>query len=142
MGEQIVIPFDDEKLQADNDISWTHNQTRLYSKRRSHVKNNKLSVDQHGSLILENLQKDNSGEYTGKAFNKDGTLIQSIAQWLCVHGTYSLVFCYSNLNSGQISFISSLFARICKTNVTQHYNFLLFCAFQSQCLNLQSWLSV
>ncbi len=88
MGEQIVIPFDDEKIQADNDISWTHNQMRVYLKRRSNVKNNKLSVDQHGSLILENLQKNNSGEYTGEAFNKDGTLIKRIVQWLCVHGTY------------------------------------------------------
>ncbi len=88
MGEQIVIPFDDEKIQADNDISWTHNQMRVYLKRRSHVKNNKLSIDQHGSLILENLQKNNSGEYTGEAFNKDGTLIKRIVQGLCVHGTY------------------------------------------------------
>lgn len=88
MGEQIVIPFDDEKLQADNDISWTHNQRRVYLKRHSHVKKNELSVDQHGSLILENLQKDNSGEYMGEAFNQDGKLIKKTVQQLCVHGTY------------------------------------------------------
>ncbi|XP_016424106.1 carcinoembryonic antigen-related cell adhesion molecule 2-like [Sinocyclocheilus rhinocerous] len=50
----------------------------------SQVKLSEFSVTQHGSLMLENVQKDNSGEYKGIVYNAEGTLIKETVQQFCV----------------------------------------------------------
>ncbi|KAF4109305.1 hypothetical protein G5714_010378 [Onychostoma macrolepis] len=84
VGDKVVISFDDAKLQADNELRWTHNQKRVYFKKGSQIKLNELNADEDGSLILENVQKDKSGEYKGVIYNAEGTLIKETVQQLCV----------------------------------------------------------
>lgn len=88
VGGKVVISFDGSKLQEDNELRWTHNQRRIYLKKGSQVKFNELNIDQYGSLILENVQKDKSGEYKGIIYDAEGKLIKETVQQLCVLGTY------------------------------------------------------
>ncbi len=83
-----MISFDDAKLQEDNELRWTHNKRRVYLKKGSQVKFNELEVDEDGSLILVNVQKDKSGEYKGIIYDAEGKLIKETVQQLCVLGTY------------------------------------------------------
>ncbi|KAK2905335.1 hypothetical protein Q8A67_007134 [Cirrhinus molitorella] len=84
VGDKVVIPFDGASLPAYNELKWTHNQTRVYYKKGSQIKNSELNIDQHGSLVLENVQKDKSGEYRGITYDADGSLIKETVQQLCV----------------------------------------------------------
>lgn len=83
-----MISFDDAKLQEDNELRWTHNKRRVYFKKGLQVKVNELDVDEDGSLILENVQKNKSGEYKGIIYDAEGKLIKETVQQLCVLGTY------------------------------------------------------
>ncbi|KAL1246766.1 hypothetical protein QQF64_033613 [Cirrhinus molitorella] len=84
VGDKVVIPFGGEKLQVNVEVRWSHNERRVYFKKGSQVKQNELDADQHGSLILENVQKNKSGEYKGIAFDAGGKLIKETVQQLCV----------------------------------------------------------
>uniref|UniRef100_A0A671N1V9 Ig-like domain-containing protein n=1 Tax=Sinocyclocheilus anshuiensis TaxID=1608454 RepID=A0A671N1V9_9TELE len=84
VGDTVIIPFEGAKLLADNELRWTHNTRRVYLKKGSQVKLSEFNVTQHGSLMLENVQKDNSGEYKGIVYNAEGTLIKETVQQLCV----------------------------------------------------------
>ncbi|XP_073701119.1 uncharacterized protein [Garra rufa] len=84
VGDKVVIPFGGEKLDAYDELRWSHNKKRVYYKRGSAIKESELNVDQHGSLVLENVQKDKSGEYTGVAYNEEGGLLKKTDQQLCV----------------------------------------------------------
>uniref|UniRef100_A0A672L6W1 Ig-like domain-containing protein n=1 Tax=Sinocyclocheilus grahami TaxID=75366 RepID=A0A672L6W1_SINGR len=84
VGDTAIIPFEGAKLLADNELRWTHNTRRVYLKKGSQVKLSEFNVTQHGSLMLENVQKDNSGEYKGIVYNAEGTLIKETVQQLCV----------------------------------------------------------
>uniref|UniRef100_A0A673GSC7 Ig-like domain-containing protein n=1 Tax=Sinocyclocheilus rhinocerous TaxID=307959 RepID=A0A673GSC7_9TELE len=83
-GDKVVISFDDAKLQEDNELRWTHNKQRVYLKKGSQIKLNKLNVSEDGSLILETVQKDKSGEYKGIIYDAEGNLIKETIQQLCV----------------------------------------------------------
>ncbi|XP_026128375.1 hepatocyte cell adhesion molecule-like [Carassius auratus] len=83
-GDKVVISFDDAKSQEDNDLRWTHNKQKVYIRKGSQIKLNKLNVSEDGSLILENIQKDQSGEYKGVIYDADGKLITETVQELCV----------------------------------------------------------
>uniref|UniRef100_A0A673GRV7 Ig-like domain-containing protein n=1 Tax=Sinocyclocheilus rhinocerous TaxID=307959 RepID=A0A673GRV7_9TELE len=84
VGGKVVISVDDAKLQEDNELRWTHNKQRVYLKKGSQIKLNKLNVNKDGSLILENVQKDKSGEYKGIIYDAEGKLIKETVQQLCV----------------------------------------------------------
>uniref|UniRef100_A0A8C1DKS5 Ig-like domain-containing protein n=2 Tax=Cyprinus carpio TaxID=7962 RepID=A0A8C1DKS5_CYPCA len=84
VGDTVIIPFEGAKLLADDELRWTHNKKRVYFKKDSQVKLSEINVTQHGYLILENVQKDKSGEYKGIVYNADGTLIKDTVQQLCV----------------------------------------------------------
>uniref|UniRef100_A0A8C2I1X6 Ig-like domain-containing protein n=1 Tax=Cyprinus carpio TaxID=7962 RepID=A0A8C2I1X6_CYPCA len=84
VGDKVVISFDDAKLQEDNELRWIHNQRRVYWKKGSQVKHSELNTDQYGSLILENVQKDKSGEYRGIIYDAEGKFIKETVQHLCV----------------------------------------------------------
>ncbi|KAK2905337.1 hypothetical protein Q8A67_007136 [Cirrhinus molitorella] len=84
VGDKAVIPFGEENLEKYYELRWSHNERRGYYKRGLHIKLNEFKVDQNGSLILENVQKDKSGEYKGIAYNENGSLINSIVHQLCV----------------------------------------------------------
>ncbi|XP_050957005.1 uncharacterized protein si:dkey-11f4.20 [Labeo rohita] len=84
VGDEAVIPFDGARLSAYNELRWTHNQMRVYFKKGSQVRLSELNVDEYGSLILENVQKDKSGEYKGIMYGADGKLIKETVQQLCV----------------------------------------------------------
>ncbi|KAK2905336.1 hypothetical protein Q8A67_007135 [Cirrhinus molitorella] len=84
VGDKVVIPFGGENIEAYKELRWSHNKRRVYYKRGLHIKLNEFKVDQNESLILENVQKDKSGEYNGIAYNKNGSLINSIVHQLCV----------------------------------------------------------
>uniref|UniRef100_A0A672T7S5 Ig-like domain-containing protein n=1 Tax=Sinocyclocheilus grahami TaxID=75366 RepID=A0A672T7S5_SINGR len=83
-GDKVVISFDDEKLQEDNELRWTHNKQRVYLKKGLQIKLNMLNVSEDGSLILENVQKDKSGEYKGIIYDAEGKLRKETVQQLCV----------------------------------------------------------
>uniref|UniRef100_A0A672T6N0 Ig-like domain-containing protein n=1 Tax=Sinocyclocheilus grahami TaxID=75366 RepID=A0A672T6N0_SINGR len=84
VGGKVVISFDDAKLQEDNELRWTHNKQRVYLKKGSQIKLNMLNVSEDGSLILENVQKDKSGEYKGIIYDAEGKLRKETVQQLCV----------------------------------------------------------
>lgn len=88
VGGKVVISFDDAKLQEDSELRWTHDKHKVYVRQGSQIKVNKLNVNEDGSLILENVQKDQSGEYKGVIFDTDGKLITETVQELCVLGMY------------------------------------------------------
>ncbi|XP_043105279.1 hepatocyte cell adhesion molecule-like [Puntigrus tetrazona] len=83
-GEKAVISFDGAKLQEEYELKWTHNKNRVYFKKGSKVKVKELDVDEDGSLILTDVQKDKSGEYKGIVYDSEGSLIKETVQQLCV----------------------------------------------------------
>ncbi|XP_026128371.1 T-cell surface antigen CD2 [Carassius auratus] len=83
-GDKVVISFNDAKLQKDNELRWTHDKQKVYIRKGSQIKVNKLNVNEDGSLILENVQKDQSGEYKVIIYDTDGKLIKETVQQLCV----------------------------------------------------------
>lgn len=87
VGERVAIRLDIGELQEENDLVWTYNERRVYLKKGSKVKIREIDVDHYGSLILENLQKKQSGKYEGEVHGKDGTLIKKTTLQLCVQGT-------------------------------------------------------
>lgn len=130
LGENGVIPLVNEELPQDSDLIWTYNQKRVYYKKGSNIKIRVLPVDRYGSLILENIQKNNSGEYKGEVFNADsGQLINKTEARLCVQGMYKLVISF-------LCFWLSKQDQECLRIKT------CCCVFQSRCLNLQSKSSV
>ncbi|XP_059355303.1 hepatic and glial cell adhesion molecule-like isoform X2 [Carassius carassius] len=84
VGDKVVISFDDAILQKDNELKWTHDKQKVYLRKGSQIKLNQLNVSEDGSLILENIQKDQSGEYKGIIYDTDGKLITETVQQLCV----------------------------------------------------------
>lgn len=88
MGDTVIIPFEGAKLLADDELRWTHNERKVYFKKHSQVTHSKFNVTQDGSVILENVQKDSSGEYKGIVYNAIGNLKKRTVQQLCVLGTY------------------------------------------------------
>lgn len=94
VGENGVIPLVNEELPQDSDLIWTHNQKREYYKKGSNVKIRELPVDRYGSLILENIQKNNSGEYKAEVFNADGKLLKKTEARLCVQGMCKFVISF------------------------------------------------
>uniref|UniRef100_A0A673I9G8 Ig-like domain-containing protein n=1 Tax=Sinocyclocheilus rhinocerous TaxID=307959 RepID=A0A673I9G8_9TELE len=84
VGDTVIIPFEGAKLLADNELRWTHNTRRVYLKKGSQVKLSEFSVTQHGSLMLENVQKDNSGEYKGIVYNTKCVLAIRLAVVVCI----------------------------------------------------------
>ncbi|RXN11618.1 T-cell surface antigen CD2-like protein [Labeo rohita] len=91
VGDEVVIPFGGDNLETYNELRWTHDTKRVYFKKGSQIKNSELNVDQHGSLILENIQKNTAGEYTGIAYDANGGLIKTIVQKLCVRGHHATI---------------------------------------------------
>ncbi|XP_051761705.1 SLAM family member 5-like [Ctenopharyngodon idella] len=83
-GDNVVIRLGDEKLPQDSHLIWTHDKRRVYSKKGSNVKNEGLTINHYGSLILENIQKSKSGEYKAEVFDKDGKLIKKTVEKICV----------------------------------------------------------
>ncbi|XP_059355304.1 hepatic and glial cell adhesion molecule-like [Carassius carassius] len=83
-GDKVVISFDDAILQKDNELKWTHDKQKVYLRKGSQIKLNQLNVSEDGSLILENIQKDQSGEYKGNIYDVEGNLITETVQQLCV----------------------------------------------------------
>ncbi|CAM4608050.1 unnamed protein product [Leuciscus chuanchicus] len=79
VGERVEIPLDIGELQEESDLFWTYNERRVYSKKGSN-----FDVDRYGSLILENLQENQSGKYEGVVYDKDGKLIKTTTHQLCV----------------------------------------------------------
>ncbi|XP_043105275.1 T-cell surface antigen CD2-like [Puntigrus tetrazona] len=84
VGEKVVISFDGAKLQEGDELRWTHDEVRVYFKKGSKVKVKELDVDEDGSLILTDVQKDKSGEYKGIIYDSEGSLIKETVQQLCV----------------------------------------------------------
>ncbi|XP_048048674.1 uncharacterized protein si:dkey-11f4.20 [Megalobrama amblycephala] len=84
VGENVVIQLGDEELPQDSHLTWTHDKMRVYVKRGSNVKNEGLTVNRYGSIILDNIQKSKSGEYTGEVYDKDGKSIKKTVEKLCV----------------------------------------------------------
>lgn len=87
VGERVEIPLDIKELQEENHLIWKHNEIKVYSRRGSNVKIRVFNVDRTGSLILENIQKKQSGKFEGEVYDKDGKLIKKITHQLCVQGT-------------------------------------------------------
>jgi len=99
VGERVEISLDIGELPEKGELTWTHNQYKVYNKRGSSVKTSKLDVDRYGSLILENVQKKHSGVYEGQVYDQNGKLIKRSTHQLCVQGTnYLEVCCHSNLH--------------------------------------------
>ncbi|XP_056124455.1 T-cell surface antigen CD2 [Rhinichthys klamathensis goyatoka] len=85
VGERVEISLDIGELPKESDeLMWTHNQIRVYFKRGSNVKTRVLDVDRYGSLIVENIQKKQSGKYESQVYDKDGKLIKKSTHQLCV----------------------------------------------------------
>ncbi|XP_026074252.1 T-cell surface antigen CD2-like [Carassius auratus] len=84
VGDTVIIPFEGAKLLEDDELRWAHNERKVYFKKHSQVKINVFNVTQNGSVILENVQKNSSGEYKGIIYNTNGTLKKQTVQQLCV----------------------------------------------------------
>ncbi|XP_051565793.1 T-cell surface antigen CD2 [Myxocyprinus asiaticus] len=84
VGEKVIIQMDKEKLQAESHVTWTHNQKRVYVQRGMKVTVKELDIDHTGSLILENIRLDQSGEYMGEVFNSNGKFLKKNESQLCV----------------------------------------------------------
>ncbi|TRY91661.1 hypothetical protein DNTS_003328 [Danionella cerebrum] len=87
VGETVQIPLFDQELESSHHLTWTQNNTRLYSKRGSSVWKNVGEVDVYGSLILENIQMNGSGEYKAEVFDGEGLRIKKTEHRLCVQGS-------------------------------------------------------
>ncbi|XP_077096222.1 T-lymphocyte surface antigen Ly-9 [Siphateles boraxobius] len=84
VGERVEIPLDIGELQEESHLRWTHNERRVYDRKGSNVKTLDFNVSHPGSLILENIQKNQSGKYEGQVHDKDGKLIKKTTHQLCV----------------------------------------------------------
>ncbi|XP_051998908.1 T-cell surface antigen CD2-like [Xyrauchen texanus] len=69
---------------ANNHVIWTHNQKTVYIKKGSYVTVKELDTDHSGSLILENIQINQSGKYKGEVYSDDGTFKKGNEAQLCV----------------------------------------------------------
>ncbi|KAL2088179.1 hypothetical protein ACEWY4_017007 [Coilia grayii] len=80
-GGSYTIALGSPKQEGDS-LVWIHNKIVVYQRRRTKITGG--VVDDNGSLLLNNLTSAMSGTYKAEHHDREGTLIKTITEKLCV----------------------------------------------------------
>ncbi|XP_076858041.1 hepatic and glial cell adhesion molecule isoform X2 [Brachyhypopomus gauderio] len=84
VGAAVELPLNFDGLDSSSELTWIHNQKKVFRRRDGKVTVSTLKTKPNGALVLEKVQFSSAGDYRATVFSTDGVQQHHTTVRLCV----------------------------------------------------------